>query len=254
MDVVVTTSMRAHVRNASEVRGIVEIISAMSKRLVLDMESDGTLRFRSDAESPVRVSATYPSKVARTSGPSVRFALDAELLCIAFDCAQHKDAVTMEWSGRDTVQFSFTHPSSRSTVVDFPILGMAAAPAHEPEPDVAYERRISAKTYATILHKLVESAATESVRVAFYDDGIDFRTDGDAKRFGVRVWHPTNQTAPERMTCRVPAKAVHVTSLARKIDSVVTIGVSSDRRAMCVRATGGEGLGLTFHITACEPA
>lgn len=251
-------------KHAAEFKAAVDVISNVSSYLSLEMESCGKLSMwsgSSDAAMPT-VTATYPSpqrKRTSVSAAPVVFEFESALLSMACECAHHSDSVTVEWSGRETVQFAFTHASGRSTVVDVPISSMGSETGYDAENhavmSVAHERRISSGTWTGILHKIVDAAASETVRVAFYDDGIDFR--GEGGRLGVRVWHPSKSTptpTPECTMCRIPARGLEPTSAMRKVGHVTTIGLSADKRDMWISSSGRDGLVVTFHISSCSPA
>lgn len=234
--------MRARLRHASGFKALVDFMCEVDPSAVgVQLGDGGGLAVW---RGPAVGAFPAPKRDERV----VRFELCAELLSVALECVQHRDELVLEWSGRDTVQLRLTHPSKRATDIDFPILRMTEEGPPAPPGPAAHERRISAAAYARILHRLLESAAAPTLRVTFWEDGIDFRGAGEA-RFGMRTWHPTHPAPapPSGVTACVAARALAPTAALRAVDSVVTLGLEGGGDVV-VSARGKDGLVVTTRL------
>lgn len=210
--------MRVDVKHALGFRNLVEFFVGFGSEVGLQMDDGGGLVLWYGPH----VVAEYPRR--RAPEGIIRFVLNTELLSMALECVQHKDSLALEWSGRDTVLIQLTHPSGRSTDVEFPILSMT----DERPPRVTgvppTERRISASTFSNIVHRFAENAVCSSIRIAFFKDGIEFKTEGNTTRFKMRTWHPTHPHG-DTATVVVPTQVLSKLAPLRNVNSIMSLGI-----------------------------
>lgn len=234
--------MRTKLRHALAFKSLIDYMVEVGTEVNMQMGDGGGL-----AVWCGQTVGTYPSPKKDQS--YIRFILNVELLSMALECVQHRDELVVEWNGKDVIQFQLSHPSGRSTDIDFPIVRMTSdQPPSFSHIEATHERRISSNAYTRIMHRLLENADTKHIRISFWEDGIEFRTSGNEARFGMRTWHPTHSVSatPESGVLVTLSKDdVEHTMAMRLIDSIVALAVDEKTHHTVIAARGKDGLILT---------
>lgn len=224
-------------------RNLVDFFVGFGREVKMQLDDGGGLALWSGPH----VVAEYPRR--RAPEGVIKLVLDTELLSMALECVQSKDRMTLEWSGRDTVCIQLTQPSGQSTDIDFPVTRVT----DEKPPRVVCvpctERRISSSAFSIIVHRFAETAVCAQTRIAFFKDGIEFKTEGDA-RFKMRSWHPTNPCDGSRSIV-VPTPVLARVSMMRAVNSVMSLGIYTETSAV-VTSKGRDGCVVCVTILVGE--
>lgn len=221
--------MRVVVKRAIGFRNLVEFFVGFGREVRVQMDDGGGLVLWYGPH----VVAEYPRR--RAPEGIIRFVLDVEILSMALECVHPKDSLTLEWSGRDTIQMQLTHPSGRSTDIDFPVLRLTEDRPPRVVGTPSIVRRISSATFSVIVDRFTETAVCTDIRVAIFKDGIEFKTEGPA-RFRMRTWHPTHAQVggddKDGPPIVVPTPIMSRVAGLRSVSSVMDFGVCTPTSAL----------------------
>lgn len=239
---------RVELKRATAFKTLVDHLASVAHQVVVRIgDGGGLVVWTPDGGTVV---ATYPPRKKEESHQ--QFVIDVVLLSLVLECAHPKDSLSVEWSGRDTLNFTVEHLASRRCAsIELPILRGTTERVPSELPCARHTLRISASTWSTrVLGPLIEGAGAKAIRVVMTSDAVEFSVDPSAP-FGCRmtVWHPTH---PVRMSAEFPALRVDGVSAERLrhtaglklIDAVLDVGIVAEV-GLVFTSRGKDGLVLT---------